>query len=150
MRLMSMKKLSKIKYDYILLLQPTSPFRNENQIDLAISTIIDNLKEYDSLVSVSELEVPILWVRKIENNFLKPFIEYDKEKFFQRQKIKKIYKTNGAIYIVNRDEFLKNKQFETSKTAPFIMNRIDSIDIDEPHDLAYAEYLVTKKIHNIT
>ena len=46
-----LKKI-KSKYDYIMLLQPTSPLRNSRDIDKSIKKIID--KNFNSLISISQ------------------------------------------------------------------------------------------------
>jgi CMP-N-acetylneuraminic acid synthetase len=147
--LYTLKKLSyekNRKYDFILLLQPTSPLRNENHIDEAIETLINSLNEFDSLTSVTELEHPIYWNRIIDsNNKLKNHIDYDKSKRYRRQDFEKIYRLNGAIYLISTDALLKYKNFETENTMAYIMDRKSSIDIDSINDFELAEYYLNLK-----
>lgn len=132
-------------YDFVLLLQPTSPLRNSFHIDESIEKLLDNLNKYDSLVSVTKLKNPIYWNRKIDEfNTLKNILKYDKNKKYRRQSFEQIYRLNGAVYLIKIDSFLKNKSFETDKTLPYIMDRVSSIDIDDIEDFDLAEYYIKK------
>jgi len=76
---------------------------------------------------------------------LNPFF---KSKFItsNRQNLKKIYSPNGAIYIFYASDFMKNKKINFIKSGYFIMNKIDSIDIDDKADYEIAKYLSKKYI----
>lgn len=128
------------QYQYIILLQPTSPLRNSETIDKAIEYFFS--KNATSLISVNE----------IDNKILKAFVEKDDDflegirdntfPFMPRQKLPKIYMSNGAIYMINTKDFLKNQSFFTDKTLKFIMNKEQSIDIDTLEDLEEAKSLL--------
>jgi CMP-N,N'-diacetyllegionaminic acid synthase len=76
-------------------LQPTSPLRDEGDIDKAIRLFLRNKAE--SVVSVCEVEHPPHWHFKIENKYLKPIFGYKYLKM-RRQDLLKSYTPNGAIY----------------------------------------------------
>ena len=68
---MDVLKKTKRKYDYFILLQPTSPLRSVKDIDASIKTIIK--KKLNSLVSINESNKEIngaIYIQKI-NYFLK-------------------------------------------------------------------------------
>lgn len=138
------EKQSKKTFDYIVLLQPTSPFRTYLQLDEAIESIINNKQRFDSLISLTEIDYPIYWTRKISQGYVNVAIDYDKKKQFQRQAFEKLYRTNGAIYIIEKKVFLEKKLFETDKTMPYLMSKETSIDIDHQSDLDYANYTIIK------
>lgn len=139
--IMKLKDIDKLEYDFILLLQPTSPLRNENQIDESIELLINNLDKFNALISVTELEHPVFWNRTVDDSGrLKSFMEYDKSKNYRRQDFMKTYRLNGAIYLIKTDEFLKCRSFETKDTLSYVMDRKSSIDVDCIEDLELAEY----------
>ncbi|CAH2211896.1 acylneuraminate cytidylyltransferase family protein [Tepidibacter aestuarii] len=130
--------------DYVMLLQCTSPLRNEKQIDESIELILEN-ENSESLISITEVEHNPYWNKKIDKNgFLKDFIEYDKSKFVRRQDFKKIYRLNGAIYIAKTDLLIRQKSFDTKFTIPYIMDKKSSIDIDTIEDFELAEFYISK------
>lgn len=136
----------KKEYDFILLLQPTSPLRTEKHIDEAIENFMRNFDEFNSLISITELEHPIYWNRSIgNNNKLEKIIEYDKSQNYRRQDFEGLYRLNGAIYIIKTDAFLKYKNFETENTMVFVMDRRSSIDIDCIDDFELAEFYLKKR-----
>ena len=121
----------------IVYLQPTSPFRNTNHIDGAINYFIK--KKFRLLLSVAENKNFFKSLYK-KNNTLFPYFN-DKLITKNRQNLKKIYCPNGAIYIFYSDDFMKNKKLGFVKSGYFIMNKIDSIDIDDKEDYLLANYL---------
>jgi len=121
----------------IVYLQPTSPFRNTNHIDGAINYFIK--KKFRLLLSVTENKNFFKSLYK-KNNTLFPYFN-DKLVTKNRQNLKKIYCPNGAIYIFYSDDFMKNKKLGFVKSGYFIMNKIDSIDIDDKEDYLLANYL---------
>lgn len=124
----------------IVYLQPTSPFRNNIHIDQAIKYLIK--KKLRSLVSVIENKNFFKSLYK-KKTTLNPFFN-DNFVTNNRQNLKKVYSPNGAIYIFYSSDFIKNKKLSFTKTGYYIMNRIDSIDIDDKEDYELANYLSKK------
>lgn len=138
-----LKKIKNEKLDYFMLLQPTSPFRNEKYI---IESIKDFEKEYnnlDFLVSMTESSKSADLIKRIESdNTLKNFnLDYSN---YRRQDGKEYY-PNGAIYIGKVDKYLEKKHFFGEKTLAYFMNKEDSIDIDDRLDFEIAITIATKK-----
>lgn len=131
--------------DYILLLQPTSPLRTAVHIDEAIDLLFENKRTFDSLISVTELEHPVLWNKVIgPSGQMKDYVKHDKRFAQLRQEIDKVYRLNGAIYIAKTDVLLETKDFETDRTMGYVMDRLSSVDIDTKIDFKWAEFLMQK------
>lgn len=125
------------KFDYIILLQPTSPLRDTTDINSAFekffsfnATALISVSEYDNKILKAFRENEFGYIEGISNN---------KYPFMRRQDLPKTYMSNGAIYIVKVEEFLKNNSFFTDKTISFVMNEIKSFDIDVQEDLEKVE-----------
>lgn len=129
------------KYDYIILLQPTSPLRNSKHIDEAIELLFD--KQSDAVVSVSEMDHSPLWSNVLpEDASMSGFIK-DEVKNRRSQDLEKYYRLNGAIYICQTDRLLKEKSFFIKDNIfAYRMDRKSSIDIDEDIDFGIADYLL--------
>ncbi|MEE9409079.1 MAG: acylneuraminate cytidylyltransferase family protein [Polaribacter sp.] len=124
-------------YDYLILLQPTSPLRTFEDIDLAFSILKD--AKADSLISVCSLGYhPYKSFKVDENGFLEGIINNDFP-FSPRQELPITYRANGAIYIIRIKSFLKNKSLLTDKTIHFKMNIEKSLDIDTEADIIQIE-----------
>ena len=122
--------LSKIdkEYNYIVLLQPTSPIRKPKDIDF----MIENIGKFDAMVTVSKIDEPHPYKMKvIENGKLKPFIKGSTSEI-PRQILPEIYMLTGAIYLIKYKVFLEKESFLPENTKPYIPNNwvinIDSID----------------------
>ena len=125
------------KFDFLILLQPTSPLRTSNHIDQAINELLS--KNAQGLISVtSPLEVPQKMMTLDERGFLSGLID-NQMPFRSRQFLKETYKPNGAIYIVNIEAFKENKSFLQERTVPFYMDSESSLDIDTFDDLKLVE-----------
>ena len=125
-------------YDYIVLLQPTSPLRNEKHIDEAIELLEE--KQADAIVSVCEMDHSPLWSNTLpKDGNMRGFL---REEILNKrsQDLEKYYRLNGAIYICKTDKLLENKSFFLKDNIfAYIMDRKSSIDIDEEIDFLFAE-----------
>jgi CMP-N,N'-diacetyllegionaminic acid synthase len=130
----------KEQFDVILLLQPTSPFRNSGHIQDALE-IYDNSNK-PSLVSICESQKsPYLMFSLEDDGALEPVIK-DKKKFSRRQDLPKTYCLNGAIYVIDVEFFLKHKEFLFEDSQSYLMDVESSIDIDSLIDLKLAQLFV--------
>ncbi|EDS0145731.1 acylneuraminate cytidylyltransferase, partial [Salmonella enterica subsp. diarizonae] len=135
--------LNKCKgYDYFVLLQPTSPFRNYKHVTIAVEQFehADNAK---FLVSVVESNKSSALIKPIDDslslrNFNCDFSNY------RRQNIKE-YCPNGAIFIGCVADYLRRKHFFGEGSIAYIMNKEDSIDIDDQLDFEMAILVQSKK-----
>lgn len=126
-------------YEYILLLQPTSPLRTHEDIDSCIEYLMENNSE--SCVSVVEVDKPPYWMYTLDKqSLLHPFVEG--VTIARRQDAKKIYVFNGAIYIAKRNFLLKHETFVTAQTIGFVMDKEHSFDIDTELDFKICECLI--------
>ena len=130
----------------LIYLQPTSPFRNNDHIDLAIKYFF--AKKLRFLVSVTENKNFFKSLLKNES-YLRPYFNDDLVTA-NRQDFQKIFSPNGAIYIFYSRDFIKNKKLTFGNSGYYLMNKIDSIDIDDKEDYELARYLSKKylKIQN--
>ena len=129
--------------DIIILLQPTSPLRDSNDIDKAIKIFL-NEENADSLVSVCEMNHNPLWSFKIDDNFLLPAFD---GKFLKkrRQELPKFFLPNGAIFIGKTKKLIEKNTFYTEKTMAFLMNNEKSLDIDTELDLKLIKCLMNNE-----
>ncbi len=128
-------------YDYVALLQPTSPLRNETHIDDAIEYMEE--KKANAVISVCETDHSPMWSNTLDSSLsLKDFI---KNEFLNKrsQDLDKNYKLNGAIYICKTDSLIKEQGFFLEDNIyAFIMDRLSSVDIDQDIDFKIAKALM--------
>lgn len=136
-------------YDYIVLLQPTSPLRNTDHIDEAIELLM--AKKADAVVSVCEMDHSPLWSNTLpEDENMCGFIK-DEIKNKRSQDLEKYYRLNGAIYICKTDKVLNEKSFLLKENIfAYVMDRQSSVDIDEEMDFLIAKLIMgTNKGNNM-
>lgn len=127
--------------DIVVLLQPTSPLRNAEDIDNAIKLFLDS--DCKSVVSVCEMEHPPYWSFKIEEGYLKSLFDRRYVRM-RRQDLEKVYIPNGAIFVSTPQTLYKYKSFYCNHIIPYIMPIERSVDIDNELDFMLAELLAKK------
>ncbi len=138
----AMRKVSE-DYDYLVLLQPTSPLRMAVDIDNCIRSCHE--RQARACVSVSEAAKSPLWMYFLDaENRMNPVLS-NNNPVTRRQDLPKVFELNGAVYVVEWDWFLKNKQFVGAQTVACIMPSERSLDIDTSLDLDFFQYLVRKQ-----
>lgn len=129
--------------DYVMVLQPTSPFRQASHIKEAIDLIIKT--NADSVLGVSEISENFNPHRAMvidENGGLQLFNGSPvRHRITPRQALPKTYWNNCSIYIVKTNFIFDEHEpnFFGGYVMPYIMEAKYSIDINEPEDWESAE-----------
>lgn len=118
---------------YLSYLQPTSPLRNSKILDESFKLLVDSSE--DSLISLVENEHTPFKSFFLNDDGLAESLFEESLSNQNRQKLRKTYRTNGAIYTFLMSKFLKNGGFPSNFSKPFIMNKTESLDIDSYEDL---------------
>ena len=138
------ERFYKKKFDIIIELMCTNPFKSAIDIDNAIKKLI--LTDSDAVIAVNKVEDNHpRRLKKIIKGKIKNFM-YEKNES-RRQDLKPFaYVRNGAIYALKR-EFLmkKNRRYGGGNTRPIELNYKNNINIDNELDFKIAEYLLLKK-----
>jgi N-acylneuraminate cytidylyltransferase len=129
-------------FEYVCMLQPTSPLRTGEDIDKAFNYFLKS--GANACVSVIPTIQSPFWTFELsKNGHLKSL--FTKEEFpKRRQEIPATYFLNGAIYIAKTQWLIKSKSFITDETIAYIMDKEKSIDIDTIEDFNEAEKVLTK------
>lgn len=130
-----------IKFETVCLLQPTSPLRSENDIRNGYRLFEE--KGADAITAVCEMDHSPLWSMVLPadgsmNEFRKQLISVP------RQKLKKYYRINGALYIRRISYGIDSIELLEGSEYAFIMNRNRSVDIDTVEDFELAEWYMSK------
>lgn len=132
------------KYDYVVLLQPTSPLRDSQHIDEAIEFL--HLKNADAIVSVCEMEHSPLWSNTLDDSFSMEGFLKDEVLNKRSQDLEKYYRLNGSIYICKTDKLLEEKSLMLKKNIfAYVMDKESSVDIDEEEDFILAQIRLYNK-----
>ncbi len=134
--------------EIILILQPTSPFRDVSDIEKSINILENN--NADSVVSITEIDKKFNpdWQFKVTNNGTLEFYNknFDWNNLVsKRQELAKTYTRNGAVYCFTRKSFFKYDNIYGKKVLCHIMPRSRSINLDTFDDWIEAENYLTKR-----
>ncbi len=129
-------KSKSIYFDYVILLQPTSPLRTSDDIDKAFELIS---KKTRAVVSVCKSEHPPSWMYTLSDGNYINIPDYKNS-----TEGSNFYRLNGAIYISEIDDLYKNKSFIGCHTKAFIMPAEKSIDIDTRIDFELCKILLNE------
>ena len=136
------EKLGK-RYDAVLLLQPTSPFRRNEDISGA-------MEKYDSDVDM------VVSVKSASSNPYYNCFEENADGFLchskgdgryvRRQDAPEAWEYNGAVYVINPESLKKSPLSEFKRIRKHVMDDIHSLDLDTPLDWKIAELLLAENL----
>ncbi len=137
------------EFDYVALLEPTSPLRKENDIDNAIVQLINHENDADGLVSVGEvhLEHPSI-MKKIKDEYIAPFEISDKN-ISRRQELEKVYFPYGVIYLVKTEMLIKHRTFYQDRTIPYFIERWQNYEVDDIYDFKCIEAVMNHELEEV-
>ena len=127
------------RYDYLVLLQPTSPLRTAADIDACIERCAQS--NATSCVSVVEAHQHPAWMFQMAPaGRLQRYATGDMA--LRRQDLPPIYVLNGAVYVADTAWLTEVRAFLGEGTLGYAMPESRSMDIDTPFDLQVAEMML--------
>lgn len=126
------------RYDFIVLLQPTSPLRTGADIDAAVRLCVE--RGAPSCVSVAEASKSPFWMFALDVfGHMQPVADQTQYSS-RRQEVPPAYVANGAVYVARRETWLEaGENLVEPETVAYVMPKEHSVDIDDELDLAIAE-----------
>lgn len=122
-------------WDYIALLEPTSPLRAPGDIDAAIRMLIDDAGEADSLVSVGRVHMEHPAIQKrLEGKYVAPYVPSGKAAT-RRQELDEAYFPYGVVYASKTEALLQSGSFYQSRTIAYPIERWQNYEVDDLCDL---------------
>lgn len=132
------EKRYSVKYDIVLLLQPSSPIRTGKDIDAAVK-ILEKDPNAECVISVSKMDG--IHPARMYNigksggmRSLSPRLET-----CQRKGLPPVYYRNGAIYAVRRETLIKRHTLMGKNKRPYMMPLKYLVNIDNERDFITAE-----------
>lgn len=135
------------EFDYIALLEPTSPLRKDDDMDRAIETLVDAGDSADSLVSLGKITLEHPWVaKKVEKSgYMAPFVE-STGKVARRQELKDAFFPYGVIYLSSVSSLFKHRTFYPERTLPLFIERWQCYEIDDIYDFITVEAILKESL----
>jgi len=134
----------KRQYDFLALLEPTSPLRRAEDVDAALTMLDDS--GADSVVGLCRLEAPHpAKLKVVEEGIVRPYLPHLWREGLLRQQLPPVYYLNGAVYGVRRKVLLEEKTFWGKNTLPYVMPAERSVNIDTWIDFKLAECFINER-----
>ncbi len=130
------------RYDYLVVLQPTSPLRIAADIDGAV--VLCCSTGAPACVSVSEPDKAPHWAFiRDDKGRLSPLIAGG-QTIVRRQDLPATMVLNGAVYVARCDWIIGHPEFVGADTVGYVMPKARAVDVDDELDLVVAEALARK------
>lgn len=130
-------------FEYVLLLEPTSPLRQKNDIDRAIETLDENCHQYHSLVTLGEVSTHPCILKKFDESGLGiiPYVK-DEKQTYRRQDNAPAYFPYGVAYLAKVNELLKENTFYMKQCMGMKIERSQCYEIDDLYDFLCVEAIM--------
>lgn len=132
-------------FDYLVLLEPTSPLTQGQDIDNALELLLNthNIAQGASaIVGISDVEDchPDFCLTVDQQGFINPY--QDNFKVLRRQELERVYRFEGSLYISNISTLLKEKGFYHQHTLGYKVPKWQSFEIDDLTDFICIEAIM--------
>ncbi len=133
-----------VEFDYILLLQPTSPFRTIEDVDKCIA--IYEKEQPDMAVTVKEASAnPYYNCFETDPQTGTLHISKGDGLLTRRQDAPRAWEFNGAVYAINPESLAMMPMGDFPRRIPSEMPPERSLDLDTPLDWVIAEAIISLK-----
>lgn len=128
-------------FDYVVLLEPTSPLREDDDIDRMLMQLIGNAADFDSIISVGEVDEHPSVVSRLSGQNLEPFCP-ELQQTVRRQDNEPAYFPYGVAYIAKTDVLLAENTFYTKRCTYFKIKRYQNYEIDDIYGFLCVESIM--------
>jgi CMP-N,N'-diacetyllegionaminic acid synthase len=139
--LMFYKSQFKTVFDYIILLEPTSPIREKKDIDSMLEKLDNSQDHFDSIISLGKVHEHPHNMKRIQAQLAKNFFP-DSPLVTRRQDSESAYFPYGVAYISKTQSLLEMRTFYQPRTTFYIINRHQCFEIDDIYDFISIEAIL--------
>lgn len=126
------------RFDLVVLLEPTSPLREDTDIDRMLERLVEFWDDFDSIVSLGEIREHPSIMKRLTGDGIEPYCS-DLAPTTRRQDNFPAYYPYGVAYIVKVASLLEEKTFYTRRCMSYIIKRYQNYEIDDLYDFLCAE-----------
>ncbi|MEK6806056.1 MAG: acylneuraminate cytidylyltransferase family protein [Pseudomonadota bacterium] len=143
----ALNQLDGPSFEYVVLLEPTSPLTEGADIDEALAVLAASRDRADAIVGVCRIEAehPEYDVRITPQGLIRPFQAPDFKHLRRRQEIEELYFLEGTLYASSVQSLREQKSFCHSRTLPFVVPKWKSFEIDDLVDFVCIEAIMAHR-----
>ena len=137
-----MERLDDVRYDIVVMLQPTSPLRRPEHVIHAIEMLVN--EQWDAVWTLSETDSKSHPLKQLTlDSDRVDYYDPDGSQIIARQQLTPVYHRNGVAYVMTRNCLLKGRSIMGKRTGALLLDEY-LVSIDTMWDLELAEYIYTK------
>jgi N-acylneuraminate cytidylyltransferase/CMP-N,N'-diacetyllegionaminic acid synthase len=130
-----------VRPDFVVTLQPTSPFRTGAEIDLTIARV--DTTGADSAQTLVEASYHPFFMKTLEGDRTIALFP-DGKKYVRRQDAPAVYQPSGAVYVTRYPVLMDEGQVLGHDNRGIVMSFEASVNIDTEWDFLLAELLLAR------
>lgn len=128
-------------FDFIVLLEPTSPLREDDDIDCMLEKLVAAQDDFDSIISVGEVEEHPSLIKRLVGLGMEPFCP-ELVQTTRRQDNTPAYYPYAVAYIAKTSALLEQNTFYTSRSTYFNIKPFQNVEIDNIYGFVCAESIM--------
>ncbi|RJG23855.1 acylneuraminate cytidylyltransferase family protein [Massilia cavernae] len=131
-------------YDYLLLLEPTSPLTEASDIDKALLSLVSQRDRADAIVGVSALVSthPSFAVGVTQDGLIAPYAVASFGRMPRRQDTEPLFSLDGSLYASTVEALRRERGFCHGRTLPYVTPRHKSFEVDDLLDFICIEAIL--------
>lgn len=128
-------------YDYLILLEPTSPLTEATDIDAALEQLIAAHGTAEAIVGVARMEAahPAFAVRRDDTGIIRPLLSESFDALPRRQDLEPVFVLDGSLYISTIGALKRERGFAHARTLGYVTDRFKALEIDDLVDFLCVE-----------
>jgi CMP-N,N'-diacetyllegionaminic acid synthase len=127
-----------IDFDFICLLEPTSPLREDHDLDFMLETIHARFDQFDAIVSVGRSHLSPSALKRLSGDYLERYSTAIPEAS-RRQDDAEAYFPYGIAYIIKSRTLRSQRTFYPDRTTWYEIQRYQQYEIDDEYDFLCVE-----------
>jgi glucose 1-dehydrogenase len=132
-----------LNYDYFIQTHATNPLLTHETFDNCIKCFLDQKNTYDSLFTSKKLQTRLYTFKdKVEA------LNHNPNELLPTQELEPLYEENSCVYIFTKDKLIERHHRIGYKPYIYVMNDIESTDIDTECNFIMAQTLYQHKLLN--
>lgn len=139
--LAEVERLDAVRYDVIVMLQPTSPLRRPSHVTAAVTRLIDEGWDAVWTVSPSDLKYHPLKQLRVGADGAMDYYSPEGKAIIARQQLDQLYYRNGAAYAFTRECLVEQQTIKGKRSAAVVVDE-PMVSIDTLEDFEKVEQLL--------
>lgn len=134
-------------YDYLILLEPTSPLTDAADINRALEKLVALGTHADAIVGVSAMASahPAFAVRVVDDGLIRPYAVANFGQMPRRQDTEPLFNLDGSLYASTVEALRRERGFYHDRTLPYVTPRHKSFEIDDLVDFICIEAILANR-----